>query len=33
MSINVNIDANIFNEVYLPALTSNEKFQIFYGGA
>lgn len=33
MSININIEAGVFNSVYLPALTSNERFQIFYGGA
>lgn len=33
MAININIDKSIFNEVYLPALTSIEKFQVFYGGA
>lgn len=33
MAINLNIDTSIFNDVYLPALTSTEKFQVFYGGA
>ena len=33
MSVRLNIDESIFNEAYLPALYSNERFQIFYGGA
>ena len=33
MAVNINIDASIFNDVYMPAINSNKKFQIFYGGA
>lgn len=33
MAIKINIDDNYFNEVYLPYLDRQERYQIFYGGA
>lgn len=33
MSVKLNIDEDIFNKAYLPALYGNQRFQIFYGGA
>lgn len=33
MAVKINIDASYFNEVYLPYLNRQERYQIFYGGA
>lgn len=30
--INLNIDSSFFNEVYIPYLNKNERWQVFYGG-
>ena len=32
-NINLNIDSSFFNENYIPYLSRDEKFQVFYGGA
>ena len=32
-TIKVNISRNFFNEKYLPYLNTNERYNIFYGGA
>ena len=33
MAVKINIDASYFNEVYLPYLNRQERYQVFYGGA
>jgi len=33
LAINVNISKKIFNDVYIPYLETNTRFEIFYGGA